>query len=80
MRVFLLMCDSSGVFLGYKIRGADFCSMQKFSLTMKKFRSQFHEFFKNFGYQMLYKKMSFDKDGKKSWAAKMFTHRAEIFA
>ena len=28
---------SSGVFLGCKIRGADFCSMQKVSLTMQKF-------------------------------------------
>ena len=28
---------SSGVFLGCKIRGADFCSLQKFSLTMQKF-------------------------------------------
>ena len=28
---------SSGVFLGCKIRGVDFCSMQKFSLTMQKF-------------------------------------------
>ena len=29
---------------------------------------------------MLYKEMSFDKDGKNSWAAKNFSHHAKIFA
>ena len=32
-----LLWIPSGVFLGCKIRVADFCSMQKFSITMQKF-------------------------------------------
>ena len=54
----------SGVFLGCKTRVQNFCSMQKFSLTMQKNFEGYLMIFKNSSrHQSLYEK-TLDKEGK----------------
>ena len=75
------MSYSSGVFLGCKVRVQNFCSLQKFSLTMQKFLKPIVRTFQNpSDMKFFVKRISLDIGGKNSKAAKNFTHHAKIFA
>ena len=60
-----LLQPISGIFWAAKSGVQIFAACRDFPSPCKNFLSPSHELFKNFEYQMLCKKMSFDKHGKK---------------